>query len=384
MSTIKRKADNDAVVFNTGDTMSGPLSFTGTDHEGVRLISLTTAQRDALTPANGMVIYNSDDNSMQARVGGAWLDVTVGGVLSDYLPLSGGTMTGNINLGNLTASRVIQTDGSKNIATSSVTSTELSYLSGVTSAIQTQFSTVSTSLAITAWDSYSLGVVAPTATGDGAVATSSSGATTTASGDRSFALQGGRSTGHDSYAFKGLASAQSSIAIGTQNTESSAVGAVAIGDQAKSNTVCGFAFGGGEYDTNGDCQENLFILRAITTDATQTEALAGSSGSPSSRISMQTSSAMTFSALIVAKRTDATTEAAAYKIEGGIRKDTTAGSTALIGSITKTVLGEDTAAWDVTAEADTTNGTLVFKVTGEASKTIKWTVTCRAAQVTHV
>lgn len=46
--------------------------------------------------------------------------------------LSSGTITG------LTASRALQSDGSGNIAVSSVTSTELGYLSGVTSALQTQ------------------------------------------------------------------------------------------------------------------------------------------------------------------------------------------------------------------------------------------------------
>lgn len=46
--------------------------------------------------------------------------------------------TGILNLPSLTASRAVITDGSKNIASSVTTSVELSYLSGVTSAIQTQ------------------------------------------------------------------------------------------------------------------------------------------------------------------------------------------------------------------------------------------------------
>lgn len=46
-----------------------------------------------------------------------------------------------LNISGLTASRVVQTDASKNLESSSVTTTELGYLSGVTSAIQTQFST---------------------------------------------------------------------------------------------------------------------------------------------------------------------------------------------------------------------------------------------------
>ena len=48
------------------------------------------------------------------------------------------TVGGGVNLTSLTASRALVTDGSKNIISSSITSTELGYLDGVTSAIQTQ------------------------------------------------------------------------------------------------------------------------------------------------------------------------------------------------------------------------------------------------------
>ena len=53
-------------------TISGQLNFSGTTHAGIKLLSLTTAQRDALTPANGMVIYNSTDGEVQTYQGAAW------------------------------------------------------------------------------------------------------------------------------------------------------------------------------------------------------------------------------------------------------------------------------------------------------------------------
>ena len=58
--------------------------------------------------------------------------------------LAAGTVTGDLVVGGnlrdtgFTASRALATDASLNIVSSSVTSTELSYLSGVTSALQTQ------------------------------------------------------------------------------------------------------------------------------------------------------------------------------------------------------------------------------------------------------
>lgn len=45
---------------------------------------------------------------------------------------------GNLSIGGLTASRVVVTDGSSQLASSATTSTELGFLSGVTSSIQTQ------------------------------------------------------------------------------------------------------------------------------------------------------------------------------------------------------------------------------------------------------
>ena len=47
---------------------------------------------------------------------------------------------------NLTASKALQSDGNGDVSASGVTNTELGYVSGVTSAIQTQLNTLSTSI----------------------------------------------------------------------------------------------------------------------------------------------------------------------------------------------------------------------------------------------
>lgn len=59
-------------------------------------------------------------------------------------------VNGYANLPLATASRVLITDGSKNVTTSSVTSTELSYLSGTTSSVQSQINS-NTSALMTGW-----------------------------------------------------------------------------------------------------------------------------------------------------------------------------------------------------------------------------------------
>ena len=41
----------------------------------VQFGSLTTAERNALTPANGMIIYNSTDNKFQGYENGGWANL---------------------------------------------------------------------------------------------------------------------------------------------------------------------------------------------------------------------------------------------------------------------------------------------------------------------
>ncbi len=63
-------------VDRTGDTMTGPLSFSGTTNKGITVSVLTTVQRDALaSPSNGLVIYNTTTGTLQFYSGGAWYDV---------------------------------------------------------------------------------------------------------------------------------------------------------------------------------------------------------------------------------------------------------------------------------------------------------------------
>jgi hypothetical protein len=59
----------DAALFGVleADTVTFGASFT--------VPSLTTAERDALTAANGMLVYNSTDNKFQGYENGAWVDM---------------------------------------------------------------------------------------------------------------------------------------------------------------------------------------------------------------------------------------------------------------------------------------------------------------------
>jgi len=59
----------------TGGVLSGSVSFSGTTNAFSPPV-LTTTQRDALTPTEGMVIYNSTTHKLNVRTAAAWEAVT--------------------------------------------------------------------------------------------------------------------------------------------------------------------------------------------------------------------------------------------------------------------------------------------------------------------
>ena len=51
----------------------GPLDFIGTNHAGLRLNTLTTAQRDLITPVVGNVVFNTTTGQVEKYNGTAWI-----------------------------------------------------------------------------------------------------------------------------------------------------------------------------------------------------------------------------------------------------------------------------------------------------------------------
>ena len=148
-----------------------------------------------------------------------------------------------------------------------------------------------------------------------------------------------------------------------------------IGVDSQTNRFGEIAFGNGRFAQNGDSQTSLFISRCSTSNAVQTEVFLDNAGE---RITVNTDSAIAFETLIIGKQSSSS-NAAGYKISGVIANN--GGTTALVGSITKTVLGESVASWDATIEADNTNDALVIKVTGTSSNNIRWVATTHTSEV---
>ena len=175
------------------------------------------------------------------------------------------------------------------------------------------------------------------------------------------------------------ASGSRSAVLAGQFNQASGAGAVATGNSANASKDGQFAHSAGGFAAVGDAQSSRMVVRNVTTNSSQTELYIDGSAA-TKRMSIVSDTAWAFNILLVARRTDADNESAAYQILGCI--DNNAGTTALVGTITKSVIAEDNAGWDVTAEADNTNDALVVKVTGENSKTIRWVASVWLTEVT--
>lgn len=175
-----------------------------------------------------------------------------------------------------------------------------------------------------------------------------------------------------------VASGQNSaVGGGGNNTTSGPYSAVSGGLYGSASKYGQEAHASGRFAANGDAQRSIYTLRRSTSNNTPSELFLDGS---SSRLTIPSDTTWAFRILLVARRTNADNESAAYEFVGCI--DNNAGTTALVGSVTKTVIAEDTSAWDADVTADNTNDALIITVTGENSKTIYWVATVWTVEVT--
>ena len=193
--------------------------------------------------------------------------------------------------------------------------------------------------------------------------------TSTASGTNS-AVLGGSS---------GTASGSGSVALGGSSNVASGVYSTARGYYGNTNGIR-LKHATGVYP---NMQGAYYVLAYATTDATPI-ALNTDAWTPSAtnQIILPNNSAYAFHGTIVARQqASAGTACAAWKIEGLIRREGSAGTTVLVNSAT-TVL-DNTPSWGMALSADTTNGGLAITVTGAAATNIRWVATIHTSEVTY-
>lgn len=160
----------------------------------------------------------------------------------------------------------------------------------------------------------------------------------------------------------------------------SGTNSVAVGSGASATQYGSIAFANGGFGTAGSAQHGNYILRTTTSDNAFTEMFLDGS---SAQFVVPVNSVVTFSILISGRRTDDVGGGAGYKVEGVVRRDTSTASVALIGSPSKTVLGETNAPWDVQVNVDTATGALRVYGRGENAKTVRWVAVMQTAEVTN-
>lgn len=202
------------------------------------------------------------------------------------------------------------------------------------------------------------------------------------------------STSQYSYCFGALntASALYAVSVGVGNTASNQ-GALAINYQNTADGVYSLASGtqstargihgadvrsSGQFSAIGDNQRGEYILRRATTDATPTVLTCdGTAPATGARVALPNNSAFALNGKVVARQ-NTTGDMAYWEFKGVIKRGANAAATSVVGTITgtgTTTVAADSgaAAWSIAVTADTTNGAIQIQVTGEASKSIKWT-----------
>jgi hypothetical protein len=199
----------------------------------------------------------------------------------------------------------------------------------------------------------------------------------------SLSNQSKATTGYSlAHGFQAQATNASAIALGFQ-AEASALYGFAIGGNSLAAIRSKLAIGAGKFAANGDAQMGVFVLRSDTTDATA-EALTtnNSAAGTDDQIILPNNSAYAFHGTIVARQQASQgTASAAWKIEGLIRREGSAGTTVLVGSTTTVI--DNTPSWGMALTADTTNGGLAITVTGASSTNIRWVATVNTSEVTY-
>lgn len=118
------------------------------------------------------------------------------------------------------------------------------------------------------------------------------------------------------------------------------------------------------------------IYRSITETTSPTEIyLDGISGS---RLALQSEGVLAFDALIIG-RDNTTGNACAFQLNGGMKKGTSV--TQIIGTVGKTILGEDVPGFDVNITANDGNDSLKIEVTAATTNTTRWAAEVQYTEV---
>lgn len=160
-----------------------------------------------------------------------------------------------------------------------------------------------------------------------------------------------------------------SAVIGGQANTAAGLHSLAMGYGAVAREIGAVTIGAGFFAVAGDAQASSIVRRIATTNDANTNMAV---------LALPDDSTWMFEVWMAARRTDADNESAGFVLRGVIDRNTGAATTALVGTVEKTVIGRDVAAWDVFALA---SSGLVIQVKGEAAKNIRWVARIELTEV---
>jgi hypothetical protein len=235
----------------------------------------------------------------------------------------------------------------------------------------------------------------------------------------SFAIAGGTTTATSAFAAGSgaTASGATSVALGGQNALASGSAAISMGDASNasgSQSVCIGANGLANASTavvlgglassrsvegifalrpnnsaiggfSGITQASILLPAVQTTDATVTTLRSNSSAATTNnQLTLPSNSAYYVRGSCIANVTGAG-NTKAWSFEAAIKRGANAAATSIVGAVIKNIVAADAGAstWDITVDADTTNGALRVRVTGQAATTIRWVCRLDSTEVTY-
>jgi hypothetical protein len=172
---------------------------------------------------------------------------------------------------------------------------------------------------------------------------------------------------------------------GTLSTANGSYSSVIGGKRGNTRSVDSYrCYPSGEpFTTDAGCQAGLLVLGVQTTDATVTTLRSNTSAaSATNQLVLPNNSAYHVSGSCIANVTGGG-NTKAWSFEAAIKRGANAASTAIVGAVIKNVVAADAGAatWDITIDANTTNGCLRVQVTGQAATTIRWVCRLESTEV---
>ena len=206
------------------------------------------------------------------------------------------------------------------------------------------------------------------------------GESNTASGSKATVGGGSSNTASNWYATVGggwnntASGYAAAVGGGYSNTVSSDYATIPGGSEAAATHYGEMAYAAGAFGARGDAQTSVYVLRGASSGTTQAELFLDGS---SRRLTIASGRTVTFDILVVGRSSNG--ESAGYRIIGVI--ENVGGTTTVVGTVSKTVPGEDDPSWDVTVDADDTNDALRIRVQGGTDDNVRWVATVRTVEV---